>query len=154
MIISKKLIKQKKISHGFFNRNGGKSNGVYKSLNCGTGSKDKKNNVNNNLSIVQKKIGNKSKNIFLLHQVHGNNFVFIDKYFRIKQKKIKADAIITDQRQIPIAVLTADCFTIFLNKLKFMLCVISELPILSNIFVNLWFEIPCSVFFIFSSEYP
>ena len=114
MIISKKLIKQKKISHGFFNRNGGKSNGVYKSLNCGPGSKDKKKNVNNNLSIVQKKIGNKSKNIFLLHQVHGNNFVFIDKYFRIKQKKIKADAIITDQRQIPIAVLTADCVPILL----------------------------------------
>ena len=41
MIISKRLLKQKKISHGFFNRNGGKSNGIYKSLNCGPGSNDK-----------------------------------------------------------------------------------------------------------------
>ena len=42
MITSKKLLKQKNISHGFFNRNGGKSSGIYRSLNCGVGSKDKK----------------------------------------------------------------------------------------------------------------
>ena len=114
MIISKKLINKRKISHGFFNRNGGTSKGIYKSLNCGPGSRDKKNNINNNLKIVQKKISNKSKNIFLLHQVHSNNFIYIDKYFKIKQKKIKADAIITDQRKIPIAILTADCVPILL----------------------------------------
>ena len=114
MITSKKLLKQKKISHGFFDKIGGKSRGVYKSLNCGLGSNDKRNRIKKNLKIVKDRISKKSKNIFLLHQVHGNNFVFIDKYFRIKQKKIKADAIITDQRQIPIAVLTADCVPILL----------------------------------------
>ena len=40
MIKSKKLLIHKEISHGFFNRSGGKSNGIYKSLNCGPGSKD------------------------------------------------------------------------------------------------------------------
>ena len=45
MITSKKLSKHKKIIHGFFSKNGGKSRGIYKSLNCGLGSKDKKNNV-------------------------------------------------------------------------------------------------------------
>ena len=44
MIKSKKLSKNlRNISHGFFNSNGGKSKGIYKSLNCGPGSKDKKN---------------------------------------------------------------------------------------------------------------
>ena len=42
MIKSRKLYKQKKISHGFFNRNGGKSVGIYRSLNCGPGSNDNK----------------------------------------------------------------------------------------------------------------
>ena len=42
MIKSKKLKKLKGISHGFFDRNGGKSIGIYKSLNCGVGSNDKK----------------------------------------------------------------------------------------------------------------
>ena len=49
MISSKKLLKQKKINHGFFNRNGGKSDGIYKSLNCGPGSNDKKNRINEHL---------------------------------------------------------------------------------------------------------
>ena len=41
MIISKSLSKFKNISHGFFGNQGGYSKGIYKSLNCGTGSKDK-----------------------------------------------------------------------------------------------------------------
>ena len=53
MITSKKLLKQNKISHGFFNRNGGKSSGIYKSLNCGSGSNDSKIKVKENLEIVK-----------------------------------------------------------------------------------------------------
>ena len=125
MIKSKKLFKQKKISHGFFNRNGGKSNGIYKSLNCGPGSNDKKNNIKKNLKIVKNKINKKSKNIFLVHQIHSNKFVFIDKNFKFKKKKIKADAIITNQKKLPIAVLTADCVPILLyDKKKNMIAAI------------------------------
>ena len=118
MIVSKKLLKHKKISHGFFNRNGGRSTGIYKSLNCGPGSNDKKNKVKENLKIVQRKISKKSKNIFLLHQVHSNKFVFIGRNFKFSKKKIKADATITDQKKIPIAVLTADCVPILLYENK------------------------------------
>ena len=87
MITSKKLLKQKKISHGFFDRNGGKSNGIYKSLNCGPGSNDKKSKINENLKIVKDKIGKKSKNIFLLQQTHSNKFFFINKNFKFNKKK-------------------------------------------------------------------
>ena len=118
MITSSNLSKQKKISHGFFNKNGGKSKGIYKSLNCGPGSKDKKNNIKQNLKIVKDKISKKSKNIILLNQVHSNKFVFIDKNFKLNKKKIKADAIITDQVKIPIAVLTADCVPLLLYDNK------------------------------------
>ena len=45
MIKSKKLKKFKNIKHGFFNSLGGVSSGIYKSLNCGMGSNDKKKNV-------------------------------------------------------------------------------------------------------------
>ena len=118
MITSKKLSNQKKISHGFFNRNGGKSTGIYKSLNCGPGSNDKKNNIKQNLKIVKEKISKNSKKIFLLHQIHSNKFIFIGKNFRFNKKKVKADAVITDQSQIPIAVLTADCVPILLYENK------------------------------------
>ena len=73
MITSKKLSRQKKISHGFFNRNGGKSIGIYSSLNCGPGSNDNIKKIKENLKIVKDKISKKSKNIFLLNQVHSNN---------------------------------------------------------------------------------
>ena len=39
--------------------------------------------------------------------------VFLNKNSKLK-KKIKADAIITDQKKLPIAVLTADCVPVLL----------------------------------------
>ena len=118
MIYSKKLLRQKKITHGFFNRNGGRSKGIYKSLNCGLGSNDKKNIIKENLKIVKNKISKKSKDIFLVHQTHSNKFIFINKNLRFNKRKIKADAIITNQERLPIAVLTADCVPILLYDNK------------------------------------
>ena len=113
MIKSKKLSKIKYLKHGFFNRIGGKSKNIYKSLNCGSGSKDLSSNVVKNLQIVKKRINKSAKDIFLLHQVHSNKFVFIDKKLKLK-KKLKADAIITNQRNLPIGVLTADCVPVLI----------------------------------------
>ena len=119
MIKSKILSRRKDLKHGFFNSVGGKSKNIYKSLNCGFGSKDRKLNVKKNLEIVRKKISKKAKNIFLLQQIHSNKFIYIDEKYKIK-KKPKADAIITNQRHLPIAVLTADCAPILIydNNLK------------------------------------
>ena len=118
MFFSKKLSKFEKISHGFFNKSGGKSSGIYKSLNCGPGSKDKKNKVKQNLKIVKNKINKNAKKIFLVHQIHSNKFIFIDKHFIIKKKRIIADAIITNQKKLPIAVLTADCVPLLIYDKK------------------------------------
>ncbi len=119
MIKSKKLSQKKDLRHGFFNSVGGKSKNIYKSLNCGPGSRDKKTDVRKNLQIVRKNISKKAKNIFLLHQFHSNRFIYIDKKYKSKQKP-KADAIITDQKYLPIAVLTADCapLLIYDSKMK------------------------------------
>ncbi len=114
MITSKKLLNHKIISHGFFNRNGGKSSGIYKSLNCGLGSSDNKKKVIENLRIVKNQINKKSNDIILNNQIHSNKFIFIDKKFRFRKNKAKADAIITDQSKLPIAVLTADCVPLLL----------------------------------------
>ena len=118
MFNSKKLSKFLDISHGFFNKNGGVSEGIYKSLNCGIGSKDSKIKVKKNLKIVKDKISKKSKNIFLTHQVHSNKFIFINKDIKFYKKIVKADAIITNQERLPIAILTADCVPILLHDNK------------------------------------
>ena len=118
MFNSKKLSKFSEISHGFFNKNGGVSKGIYKSLNCGTGSKDKKNNIKKNIKIVKNKISKKSNEIFLVKQVHSSKFIFLSKNTKIKNKNIIADAIITDRKKLPIAVLTADCVPLLLFDKK------------------------------------
>ena len=55
MIKSKRLSKFKNIEHAFFNRLGGKSTGIFKSLNCGPGSSDNKKDIQKNLEIVRNK---------------------------------------------------------------------------------------------------
>jgi len=118
LFYSKKLSKFSEISHGFFNKNGGVSKGIYKSLNCGTGSKDKKNNIKKNLEIVKRKISNKSKEIFLVKQIHSSKFIFLSKNTKIKNRSIYADAIITEKKNLPIAILTADCAPLLLFDKK------------------------------------
>jgi YfiH family protein len=113
LIKSKKISKFKIIKYGFFNRRGGTSKGIYKSLNCGLGSHDKKGNVINNLKIVCKKIGVTYNKLVLLNQTHSNKFYFIQKGHNFN-KKIKADSLITNVKNIAIGVLTADCVPILI----------------------------------------
>jgi polyphenol oxidase len=117
LIKSRKISKIKNIKHGFFNSVGGYSKNIYKSLNCGPGSNDKKSDVKKNLEVVRKKISHKAKSIFLTHQVHSNKFIYIDEKYK-RQMNPKADAIITNKRYLPIAVLTADCGPILICDYK------------------------------------
>ena len=114
MIKSKKLSKFQQINHGFFDKKGGKSTGIYKSLNCGIGSSDSKKNVLNNLKIVCKKINCSSKNLILLNQIHSNKFYFINKNYKFKKKKLNGDALITNIKKIALGVLVADCVPVLI----------------------------------------
>ena len=115
MIYSKLLHKTNIVNHGFFNKTNGFSKGIYKSLNCGSGSKDKKSFVKKNLNYVQSKIRSKKNKIILLYQVHSAKFIHIKK---MPQKKIIGDALITKNRNLPIGILTADCAPILILDYK------------------------------------
>ncbi|MDA7714613.1 peptidoglycan editing factor PgeF [Candidatus Pelagibacter sp.] len=118
MIKSKKLNKFKNINHAFFKRIGGKSTGIFKSLNCGLGSTDNKKNILKNLTLVRKKINTSSKKIILLNQIHSNKYHFIDKNSKILNNKFEGDALITNKINLPIAVLTADCAPVLIHDKK------------------------------------
>ena len=114
MIKSKKLQKFNSIKHGFFNNVGGVSSGIYKSLNCGIGSNDKKKNVTKNLKIVSKKIGF-NKKLILLRQLHSNKVYFVNKK---PKKKLFGDGLITNTKHLAIGILTADCAPILFFEPK------------------------------------
>ena len=116
MYISKKLKRFKKIKHCFFSNRNGYSTGIYKSLNCGPGSKDKKKNIQRNLQLVAKKMRVKSENLVLMHQTHSNKVIEVKKINY--KKKIYADAMITKMRGVSLGVLTADCVPIILYDSK------------------------------------
>jgi YfiH family protein len=123
MFYSKKLKRFKEIKHCFFSKKNGYSKGIYKSLNCGHGSKDNIKNIQKNLKLVAKKMSVNSENLVLMHQTHSNNVIEI-KRMNYK-KKIYADAMITKMRGISLGVLTADCVPIILydSKNKIIGCI-------------------------------
>ena len=77
-------------------------------------SSDKKNNILKNLVIVANKIKAKPKKIVLLNQVHSNKFHYINKNSKLNNNKLEGDALVTDRRKLPIAILTADCVPILI----------------------------------------
>ena len=68
MFFSNQLKKIQSLEHCFFSRKNGVSKGIYNSLNCGLGSKDKKTNIFKNINIVRKKLNCDKMPIITLNQ--------------------------------------------------------------------------------------
>ena len=115
MYFSKKFNEFIQLKHCFFSKNGGVSKDNYSSLNCGLGSSDDKKNILNNLSIVSKKMKVNENNLFTMNQTHSNKVVVVDKNNQ-DIKRIQADALITNIKNIAISVLTADCVPILIYE--------------------------------------
>ena len=111
MITSNLLRQTNLVSHGFFNKNNGFSKGIYKSLNCGKGSLDNKKTVKRNLDYVKKKIHSKKNNIVLLYQIHSSKYFYLKKF---PKKKLIGDGLITNIKNVPLGILTADCAPILI----------------------------------------
>ena len=86
MFFSKKLQKFKNLKHCFFSRKNGVSEGLYKSLNCGLGSNDLKENIQKNLNFVSNKIGCKNEFLITLNQKHTNNVIYFENEKSVKNK--------------------------------------------------------------------
>ncbi len=116
MFYSKKLKKFKELRHCFFSRKGGFSKGIYKSLNCGKGSKDNEVNVLKNLNYVSKRMKIKKNNLILMYQTHSNKVVEVKK--QNLKRKIYADALVTNVKNLALGVVTADCVPILIYDKK------------------------------------
>jgi YfiH family protein len=97
-----------RIRHGFFTREGGVSSGIYKSLNCGVGSRDDRALVFKNRARAAAALGVAAGRLATPYQVHGNNAVVVDTVWATGEGP-KADAVVTDRPGVAIGIGTADC---------------------------------------------
>tara|TARA_Y100000768_G_scaffold373727_1_gene342672 strand:+ start:282 stop:1049 length:768 start_codon:yes stop_codon:yes gene_type:complete len=105
-----------KVNIGFFTSRGGVSKGNYKSLNCSLSSKDKVKNVKKNISIAIKKLGIENKKLKLINQTHSNKIFLIDS--KNYMDEFYGDGLITKEKNIALAILTADCVPIFVFDIE------------------------------------
>ena len=97
------------IRHGFFTRDGGVSDGIYGSLNCGAGSSDLPGNVIENKRRAADRIGVAGDRLVTLYQVHSVEVVAVTDADEVLADRPEADAMVTDRPDIALGILTADC---------------------------------------------
>ena len=97
------------IRHGFFTREGGVSEGIYASLNCGHGSQDDRGHVTENRRRVAVALGQSTaEHVSTLYQVHSATALVIDQSLP-RESLPKADALVTRTPGVVVGTLAADC---------------------------------------------
>lgn len=110
---------QGRVKHGFFGRQGGVSKGIYESLNCGVGSNDAPEAVQQNRAIVAAHLGVDVSQLVTVWQVHSPDCLIVEGTVGDKDDRPQADAMATDKAGLVLGVLTADCGPILLAGEKF-----------------------------------
>ncbi|OYW14301.1 MAG: hypothetical protein B7X02_00355 [Rhodospirillales bacterium 12-54-5] len=93
------------ITHGFFGRQGGVSEGIYQSLNCGAGSRDNTAHVQQNRANVLAAMG--GVKLHTVYQCHTANVVTVDASTAPSESPV--DAMVTATPHMVLGILTADC---------------------------------------------
>ena len=96
-----------RIRHGFFTREGGVSQGIYRGLNVGLGSNDDQALVAENRARVAGWFGQSVDHLATVHQCHSPDVVTVTADYA--GERPQADALVTSARGIVLGVLAADC---------------------------------------------
>jgi len=93
--------------HGFFTRHGGVSSGIFKGLNCGTGSSDQTDAVLVNRRRVAEVFDLPASHLTSVYQIHSNKVLTV--VGPVSSPRPKYDAMVTNVTGIALGILTADC---------------------------------------------
>ena len=105
------------VRHAFFTRQGGVSDGLYDSLNCGFGSGDDSDKVAENRTRAMAKIDLPADRLVTLHQVHSPAAVEVRAPWA-RRDSPEADAMVTREAGLALGILTADCVPVLLADSK------------------------------------
>ena len=103
------------IAHGFFTREGGHSQGVFSSLNCGLGSGDDLAAVKKNRTQVAAALGVASEHLVSGYQTHGIDVAVVTGPM---SERPKVDGLVSKTRGLALGILTADCGPILFADAK------------------------------------
>ncbi len=103
------------VSHGFFTRHGGASQGIYASLNCGLGSNDHAAAVHENRVRVTVRLG--ARALITAHQIHSSTAVVVQDALA-EADRPHADAMVTATPGLAVGVLAADCAPVLFADLE------------------------------------
>ena len=105
-MITAKALQLPGIAHGFFTREGGHSQGIFASLNCGLGSGDDIAAVKKNRALVSTALGVAADHLVSGHQVHGIDVAVIT---RPLPERPKVDGLVSKTHGVALGIRTADC---------------------------------------------
>ncbi len=108
MIMARTLSALPGISHAFFTRQGGVSEGLYASLNGGVGSSDRPEHVAENRARMARALSVAPERLLSAYQIHSPDVVVADAPWT-HEARPRADAIVTRTPALAIGVSTADC---------------------------------------------
>jgi polyphenol oxidase len=108
---------QSGVRHRFFTRAGGVSQGLYESLNCGTGSEDNSEHVAENRAIVARGMGVAPESLVTVYQCHTALVEVVEKPWSWENVPV-ADAMVTTTPGLALGILTADCAPVLFADLE------------------------------------
>ena len=108
MLQAPSLSRFDRLRHGFFTRAGGVSQGVYASLNGGTGSNDAPAQVAENRARMAAALGVAPERLLTAYQIHSPDVVVAERPWS-RDSRPRADAIVTRTPRLAVGVSTADC---------------------------------------------
>jgi polyphenol oxidase len=95
------------ITHGYFTRQGGVSEGIYRGLNVGLGSHDDRARVGENRARVARWFNAEPRRLATVHQIHSPDATIVDGSY--DGARPDADALVTATPGVVLGVLSADC---------------------------------------------
>ena len=110
LVLRSELLTRPRLAHGFFGRQGGVSEGIFASLNCGPGSGDERTHVIENRRRVETQLG---APLMTLYQIHSPKVVTVGEPWQIGEAA-QADAMVTNKQGLALGILTADCAPVLL----------------------------------------
>mgnify|MGYP003700899229 CR=1 FL=1 len=114
--LQSELLASDGVRHGFFDRHGGVSEGIYASLNCGIGSDDDRAAVLENRRRAGRHLAGRDADPLTCFQIHSATALVVDGPF--KGDLPKADALVTRTPGVVVGALAADCAPVLLADRK------------------------------------